>query len=157
MPSSLLTSILNGLTANPAIRDPDEVAQARIKSKIELCLCTKCICNTDLITARSSLYKYVCVSPHVSNLWLRYAPMHAAGMHCHMVVMQELFHKFLTTEQQKLQLAKSRKMKEKMEAIAAGTNAATNPGATAGTADQPSGHDEALPSPSQPSSGRGWG
>ena len=40
MPSSLLTSILNGLTANPAIRDPDEVAQARIKCKIDICLCT---------------------------------------------------------------------------------------------------------------------
>ena len=77
----------------------------------------------------------------------------AAGVHWHMFVMQEAFHSFLTLEQQKVQLAKSRKMTKKMEALAAETHAATDPGATAGAADQPLGPDEGLPSPARPLQG----
>lgn len=79
--------------------------------------------------------------------------INAAGVHCHMLVMQEAFHSLLTPEQQKAQLAKSRKMTKKMEALAAETKAATDPGATAGTADQPSGPDEGLPFPARPLQG----
>ena len=71
----------------------------------------------------------------------------------HMLVMQEAFHSLLTPEQQKAQLAKSRKMTKKMEALAAETKAATDPGATAGAADQPPSPDAGVPSLPSPLQG----
>jgi hypothetical protein len=71
-------------------------------------------------------------------------------MHCHMHV-KEAFQRLLTPEQQKLQLAKRRKMLQKMQTMAAeNANPVANPGATAGVADQPSGYDEGMPSLSSP-------
>jgi hypothetical protein len=110
--------------------------------------------NADLITARSSLYKHVCIIACVTSMVDIHISAAPACIRCHMFVMQEAFHSLLTPEQQKVQLAKSRKMTKKMEVLAAEIDAATNPGATPGTAaDQPSGHDEGLPFPASPPQG----